>query len=150
VETVETNGNEQWETNGNGKWCSVTETLSILGISRKTLYQRLKDEKLISKKNGKNRFFWIDDVTETFTETFTETQRETKETLPKQGDMNVVTQLQEQLDYFKSKVEVLEREKNDLVLSMQEQVKRHDTIVMQLSQQNQLLLDKPRPFWKFW
>ena len=64
--------------------------------------------------------------------------------------MNVVTQLQEQLDYFKSKVEVLEREKNDLVLSMQEQVKRHDTIVMQLSQQNQLLLDKPRPFWKFW
>ena len=146
---METNSGKQMEM-GNGKWCSVTETLSILGISRKTLYQRLKDEKLISKKNGKNRFFWIDDVTETFTETFTETQRETKETLPKQSDMNVVTQLQEQLDYFKSKVEVLEREKNDLVLSMQEQVKRHDTIVMQLSQQNQLLLDKPRPFWKFW
>ena len=100
---------ETVETSGNGKWCSVTETLSILGISRKTLYQRLKDEKLISKKTGKNRFFWIDDVTEIFTET----QRETKETLPKQ-------------------------------------VKRHDTIVMQLSQQNQLLLDKPRPFWKFW
>ena len=58
---------------------------------------------------------------------------------------NVVNQLNSQLDYFKERVAVLE-------LEMNEQKKRHDTILLKMTDQNQLLLQQSskKPFWKIW
>ena len=58
---------------------------------------------------------------------------------------NVVNQLNSQLDYFKERVAVLE-------LEMNEQKKRHDTILLKMTDQNQLLLQQSskKPFWRIW
>ena len=58
---------------------------------------------------------------------------------------NVVNQLNSQLEYFKERVSVLE-------LEMNEQKKRHDTILLKMTDQNQLLLQSinKKPFWQFW
>ena len=58
---------------------------------------------------------------------------------------NVVNQLNSQLDYFKERVAVLE-------LEMNEQKKRHDTILLKMTDQNQLLIQQSskKPFWKIW
>ena len=44
----------------NNGWYSVNEALQILDISRKTLYDWIKSEKITSKKEGKKRLIWID------------------------------------------------------------------------------------------
>ena len=58
---------------------------------------------------------------------------------------NVVNQLNSQLEYFKERVAVLE-------LEMNEQKKRHDTILLKMTDQNQLLLQQSskKPFWMIW
>ena len=58
---------------------------------------------------------------------------------------NVVNQLNSQLEYFKERVAVLE-------LEMNEQKKRHDTILLKMPDQNQLLLQQSskKPFWRIW
>ena len=58
---------------------------------------------------------------------------------------NVVNQLNSQLEYFKERVAVLE-------LEMNEQKKRHDTILLKMTDQNQLLLQQSskKPFWRIW
>jgi len=58
---------------------------------------------------------------------------------------NVVKQLNSQLEYFKERVSVLE-------LEMNEQKKRHDTILLKMADQNQLLLQQSskKPFWRIW
>ena len=48
------------ETEGNNDWYSVNEALQILDISRKTLYDWIKNEKITNKKEGKKRLIWID------------------------------------------------------------------------------------------
>jgi len=121
------------ETVTGGDWFGVNDAIKHLDISRKTLYKWIKDGKLTSEKREQKRFIWIDDVTETLKET-------KKNTGTKQGDSN----LNEQVEYFKNKVDALE-------LELSEQRKRHDAIILQMTQQNQLLLAQAsKPFWKFW
>ncbi len=58
---------------------------------------------------------------------------------------NIDKELNSQLEYFKERVSVLE-------LEMNEQKKRHDTILLKMTDQNQLLLQSinKKPFWQFW
>ena len=58
---------------------------------------------------------------------------------------NIDKELNSQLEYFKERVSVLE-------LEMNEQKKRHDTILLKMADQNQLLLQQSskKPFWRIW
>ena len=120
------------KTDGDGSWNSVADTLEKLNISRRTLYDRINREELTTQKEGKNRFLWLDGTIKT------STTRNAKQT------DGIVKQLKSEVEYFKNKVETLE-------LELSEQRQRHDTIMLKMTDQNQLFLQSvKRPFWKFW
>ena len=124
------------ETQDNGDWYSITHALDRLDVSRRTLYDRINRKELTTKKVGRNRFVWLDGDTDVFKETYRDT------TTRQKG--NIVKELKEQVEYFKSKVEKLETDLRDTN-------QRHDATIFQMVQQNQLLLEQGRkPFWKFW
>ena len=129
---METNGNE-------GKWYSITDGLEIMGISRGTLYDRIKKGELKSKKSGKNRFIWIDTSTETFNNTYDGSYKNTNG-----SQSNIVKELREQVTYWKSQVEQKDKD-------LREQSIRHDATIFRILDQNQNLLEATRskPFWQF-
>lgn len=130
---METNGNE-------GKWYSITDALDVIGISRGTLYDRINKGDLKSKKEGKNRWIWIDTTTETSNDTYDYSYRNTNG-----SQSNIVKELKEQVSYWKSQVEQKDKD-------LREQGMRHDATIFRILEQNQMLLEttKSKPFWKFW
>ena len=131
---METNGNE-------GKWHSITSALDVIGISRGTLYDRIKKGELESKKEGKNRFVWVDSSTEMFIQdTNGNPYKNTNG-----SQVGIVKELKEQVSYWKKQVEQKDKD-------MREQIMRHDATIFRILEQNQMLLEatKSKPFWKFW
>ena len=130
---METNGNE-------GKWYSITDALDVIGISRGTLYDRIKKGELQTKKEGKNRWVWIDASTEMFNNTYEGSYRNTNG-----SQVGIVKELKEQVLYWKSQVEQKDRD-------LREQSMRNDATIFRILEQNQMLLEatKSKPFWKFW
>ena len=130
---METNGNE-------GKWYSIVDTLEIMGISRGTLYDRIKKNKLESKKEGKNRWVWINTSTEISNNTYDGSFKSLNG-----SQSNIVKELREQVTYWKSQVE---QKDSDL----REQSIRHDATIFRILDQNQSLLEatKSKRFWQFW
>ena len=126
------------ETDKNGKWYSITDSLEKLNVSRRTLYDRINKDELISKKEGRNRLVWLDDTIKVDTNTYT-----------KQNG-NIVKELKSQLEYFKTKVQDLELRITEQNQELSENRQRTDTIILKMTDQNQLLLDSRKPFWKFW
>ena len=125
------------ETDKNGKWYSITDSLEKLNVSRRTLYDRINKDELISKKEGRNRLVWLDDTIKVDTNTYT-----------KQNG-NIVKELKSQFEYFKTKVQDLELRINEQNRELSENRQRTDTIILKMTDQNQLLLEN-KPFWKFW
>ena len=130
---METNGNE-------GKWYSITDALDVIGISRGTLYDRIKKGELQTKKEGKNRWVWIDASTEMFNNTYEGSYKNTNG-----SQVGIVKELKEQVLYWKSQVEQKDRD-------LREQSMRNDATIFRILEQNQMLLEATRskPFWKFW
>ena len=126
------------ETENNGKWYSITDSLQKLDVSRRTLYDRINRNDLMTKKQGRNRLVWLDDTVEVDTNTYT-----------KQNG-NIVKELKSQLEYFKTKVQDLELRIDEQNRELSENRQRTDTIILKMTDQNQLLLDSRKPFWKFW
>ena len=128
----------QMETNG--KWYSIVDTLEIMGISRGTLYDRIKKNKLESKKEGKNRWVWINTSTEISNNTYDGSFKSLNG-----SQSNIVKELREQVTYWKSQVE---QKDSDL----REQSIRHDATIFRILDQNQSLLEatKSKRFWQFW
>ena len=124
----------------NGKWYSIVDTLEIMGISRGTLYDRIKKNKLESKKEGKNRWVWINTSTEISNNTYDGSYKSLNG-----SQNNIVKELREQITYWKSQVE---QKDNDL----REQSIRHDATIFRILDQNQSLLEatKSKRFWQFW
>jgi len=120
--------------NGDGDWCSIAEALEKLNISRRTLYDRINKDELTTKKEGRNRFIWLDaNILEA-------------STLHKDKHTNgIVKQLKSQVKYFQDKVDRLE-------LELRETRQRSDTIILKMTDENQLLLRSinKKPFWQFW
>ena len=134
-------GIAQMETNGNqGNWYSIVDALDVMGISRGTLYDRIKKNKLESKKEGKNRWVWINTSTEISNNTYDGSYKSLNG-----SQNNIVKELREQITYWKSQVE---QKDNDL----REQSIRHDATIFRILDQNQSLLEakKSAPFWQFW
>ena len=123
-----------------GKWYSITDALDVIGISRGTLYDRIKKGELQTKKEGKNRWVWIDASTEMFNNTYEGSYRNTNG-----SQVGIVKELKEQVLYWKSQVEQKDRD-------LREQSMRNDATIFRILEQNQMLLEatKSKPFWKFW
>ena len=114
-------------------WYSIVDSLDKLNISRGTLYKKIEREELTTKKEGKNRFVWIDDVV----------MKNQEESINYKNDDK---EAHSQVRYLRARVEKLEVE-------LFEERKRHDTIILSLTEQNQLLLHQntpKKPFWQFW
>ena len=114
-------------------WYSIVDSLDKLNISRGTLYKKIEREELTTKKEGKNRFVWIDDSVMKNQESSIKYKDDDKEA-------------HSQVRYLRARVEKLEVE-------LFEERKRHDTIILSLTEQNQLLLHQntpKKPFWQFW
>ena len=108
-------------------WYTVNEALDILGISRRTLYDRMDADKLESKKEGKNRMIWIDDdVKENSAVPVrgARTDSRTDET---------VKLLTEQLEYFRKQTEMLQGQLSEQSQQLSEQSQRHDTIMLKMT-----------------
>ena len=123
-----------------GNWHSIIDALDVMGISRGTLYDRIKKGELKSKKSGKNRFIWIDTSTETFNNTYDGSYKNTNG-----SQSNIVKELREQVTYWKSQVEQKDKD-------LREQSIRHDATIFRILDQNQNLLEatKSKRFWQFW
>ena len=130
-----------------GNWHSITDALDVIGISRGTLYDRIRKGELKSKKEGKNRFVWIDTSTEIFNNTYDGSYKNING-----SQSNIVKELREQITYWKNQVEqkeeIIEQKDKDL----REQSMRHDATIFRILEQNQNLLEakKLTPFWQFW
>ena len=130
-----------------GNWHSITDALDVIGISRGTLYDRIRKGELKSKKEGKNRFVWIDTSTEIFNNTYGNSYKNTNG-----SQSNIVKELGDQVSYWKNQVEqkeeIIEQKDKDL----REQSMRHDATIFRILEQNQNLLEVKRatPFWQFW
>ena len=114
-------------------WYSIVDSLDKLNISRGTLYKKIEREEFTTKKEGKNRFVWIDDSV----------MKKNQESYIKYKDDN--KEVHSQVRYLRARVEKLEVE-------LVEERKRHDTIILTLTEQNQLLLHQntqKKPFWQF-
>ena len=133
--------------NSEGNWHSITDALDVIGISRGTLYDRIRKGQLTSKKEGKNRFVWIDTSTEIFNNTYGNSYKNTNG-----SQSNIVKELRDQVSYWKNQVEqkeeIIEQKDKDL----REQSMRHDATIFRILEQNQNLLEVKRatPFWQFW
>ena len=125
------------ETENNGNWYSISDSLQKLNVSRRTLYDRINKDELITKKEGRNRLVWVDDTVEVDTSTYTK------------QNVDLVKELRSQLEYFKTKVMNLESQLNEYHQELSQQRQRTDTIILKMTDQNQLLLES-KPFWKFW
>ena len=130
-----------------GNWHSITDALDVIGISRGTLYDRIRKGELKSKKEGKNRFVWIYTSTEIFNNTYGNSYKNTNG-----SQSNIVKELRDQVSYWKNQVEqkeeIIEQKDKDL----REQSMRHDATIFRILEQNQNLLEVKRatPFWQFW
>ena len=130
-----------------GNWHSITDALDVIGISRGTLYDRIRKGELKSKKEGKNRFVWIDTSTEIFNNTYGNSYKNTNG-----SQSNIVKELRDQVSYWKNQVEqkeeIIEQKDKDL----REQSMRHDATIFRILEQNQNLLEatKSKSFWQFW
>ena len=88
-------------------------------------------------RKGRNRLVWLDDTVEVDTSTYTK------------QNVDLVKELRSQLEYFKTKVMNLESQLNEYHQELSQQRQRTDTIILKMTDQNQLLLES-KPFWKFW
>ena len=137
-------------------WFSVKEACQILDISRQTLYNWTKTNKIQSKVEKKHRFVWLDlngeyqseaNVSDTDTDLHTDLhEKGTNLHSDEQFYSYRLQTLEKDLNYFRSKCDRLEEQ-------LSEQSKRHDTIVMKLSgtienQASQLEHEKSATFWK--
>lgn len=122
------------QTNSNGQWLTVNDALMKLGISRATLYNRINNQELTSKKDGNSRLVYVEHTTKQ------------SNGHPTKHTTNTIKQLEQQLNYFKDKLESTEQQ-------LQDQRIRSDAIIMRLTEQNQLLLTSPpkKSWWNiFW
>ena len=136
------------------KWHSIPEAIEALQVSRTTLYRKMDSGELESKKEKGNRLVGIrivtngtdddtanvnhvpaDDTTGTPSKTNNGTNYETNGTLDETVVLQseVIEQLKEQVSYLKEQVKHLQAE----------QV-RSQTIIMSMSQNQQLLLQNSR------
>ena len=124
------------------KWVSISEACVLLSISKSTLYRRINEGEIESKRNGKQTMCLIDVSDESQHET-NDTLNNPLQVLDQIRSENIhlrqqVTELQERLN---KKDEDLRRKDEQLA----EASHRHDTVMMQMTK---IVEYQQQPFWR--
>ena len=124
------------------KWVSVSEACILLSISKSTLYRRINEGNIESKREGKLTMCLIDMPDES--------QYETSDTL--NNSLHVVEQLRSENEHLRQQVTQLQErldEKDEGLRRKDDQIaeasNRHDILLMQMTK---MLEYERQPFWR--
>lgn len=124
------------------KWVSVSEACVLLSISKSTLYRRINEGEIESKREGKQTMCLID-VSDA-------SQHETNDTL--NNSLQVIEQLSSENEHLRQQVIQLQENLNGKEADLRrkdEQIAeashRHDTVVMQMTR---IVEYQQQPFWR--
>jgi len=124
------------------KWVSVSDACVMLSISKSTLYRRINEGEIESKREGKLTMCLIDVPDES--------QHETSDTFD--SLLQVIDQLRSENEHLRQQViklqERLDQKDEDLRKKdekLAEASHRHDTVVMQLTK---IVEYQQQPFWR--
>ena len=124
------------------KWVSVSEACVLLSISKSTLYRRINEGEIESKREGKLTMCLIDVPDGS--------QYGTNDTLD--NSLQVIDQLRSENEHLRQQVIQLQErldEKDEDLRRKDEQIaeasQRHDTVVMQLTK---IVEYQQQPFWR--
>lgn len=124
------------------KWVSVSEACILLSISRSTLYRRINERGIESKREGKHTMCLVDVPDES--------QNETIDTL--NNSLQVIEQLRSENEHLRQQVTQLQErldEKDEDLRRKDEQIAeashRHDTVVIQMTR---IVEYQQQPFWR--
>ncbi len=146
IKTVFTETDETAETMN---WVSIPEAIKLLKTSRATLYRKIESGEIISRKEHGTRTIGVplshksaSETAETTTET-TERPQNSHETPPETYPTELINSMNDQINQLKQHITTLEQE-----LERKSQAEaRQQTIIMSMSQNQQLLLQNSRQSW---
>jgi len=146
IKTVFTETDETAETMN---WVSIPEAIKLLKTSRATLYRKIESGEIISRKEHGTRTIGVplshksaSETAETATET-TERPQNSHETPPETYPTELINSMNDQINQLKQHITTLEQE-----LERKSQAEaRQQTIIMSMSQNQQLLLQNSRQSW---
>lgn len=111
------------------KWLTVAEAGHALGIAERTLRRRITEGKIESKLENNRRLVLVDVLEKA-------EQEEAQSDMP-EGTRELVEQLKQENEYLREE--------------LRQTRERSDTIILRLTQQNQLMLeDKTSSWWQRW
>lgn len=124
------------------KWVSVSDACVILNISKSTLYRRINEGEIESKREGKHTACLVD--------VSNESQNETADTLD--NSLQVMDQMRSENEYLRQQVIQLQErlnQKDEDLRRKDEQLAeashRHDTVVMQMTR---IVEYQQQPLWR--
>ena len=146
IKTVFTETDETAETMN---WVSIPEAIKLLKTSRATLYRKIESGEIVSRKEHGTRTIGVplshksaSETAETATET-TERPQNSHETPPETYPTELINSMNDQINQLKQHITTLEQE-----LERKSQAEaRQQTIIMSMSQNQQLLLQNSRQSW---
>ena len=126
------------------KWVSVSDACVILKISKSTLYRRIKDGEIESKREGKLTMCLTDVPDESQNET-SGTPNDTLQAIDHIRSEN--EHLRQQVAQLQGKLDQKDEDLRQKDEQMAEASHRHDTVVMQMTK---MLEYHQQPFWQRW
>ncbi len=118
-------------------WVTMTDACKILGISQSTLYRRVNKGEIESKKE--------DNATMCLVSVSNESQDDNMDT------QELLSQLRGEVEYLRTQLTQKESQTEEARKAAVEASQRHDTIVLQLTRQNQQLLEyHQEPWYRRW
>ena len=131
----------------NDGWVSVEQAASILGVSAKTIWRRIKNHKIESKLEGGNRYVCVPDLHET------DRVSHESDIMTDNGESNnghltdMIDELRSQLKHMREQLS----EKDEQISQLHQIVAMGQTNVSDLTRQVEDLRDKDRQrWWQFW
>jgi predicted DNA-binding transcriptional regulator AlpA len=148
-EIIKTVFTEPDETGEPTNWVSIPKAIQKLKTSRATLYRKIESGEIISRKEHGTRTIGVplshksaSETAETATET-TERPQNSHETPPETYPTELINSMNDQINQLKQHITTLEQE-----LERKSQAEaRQQTIIMTMSQNQQLLLQNSRQSW---
>ena len=146
IKTVCTEADDTAETMN---WVSIPEAIKLLKTSRATLYRKIESGEIVSRKEHGTRTVGVplshksaSETAETAVET-TEMTHNSHETPPETYPTELINSMNDQINQLKQHITTLEQE-----LERKSQAEaRQQTIIMSMSQNQQLLLQNSRQSW---
>ena len=130
------------------KWVSVHEACEILGLAERTLRKHIKENKIVSMREGGKRLVQVE-IKDQPTGDIHAQDMSANTSEQKKGEgiheADMIQYMQNDIDFLRKRVEELERQLSEARQATEEASHRHDTVVMQMTK---LLEYHQQPFWR--